>query len=577
MKIRLSFLCLLVLALSPLSAQEPARPLTERGLENLVAFTRLLGYVRHFHPSDQAAAADWDGLALAGVKAVEGAAGPTELARALEEVFRPVAPTVVVFPTGPRPRSLPSALSKPKEPLEVVAWEHRGYTGFMPDRTFKSERVARPTADPGKPFQADLGGGVSALVPLTLYRDAQGTLPHETVGSAPKAPEKTSGNDRATRLAGVALAWNVLQHFYPYFDVVRSDWPAVLRRTLTAAATDPDERAFLDTLRRMVAALQDSHGVVMHRSDPWTGQLPLLWEWIEDRLVVTHVAPKDAEGIQRGDVVLRINGRPAGEVVAAREELTSGATPGYRRYAAVFTLGLGMKDQEVQLEVRHPTGETATVVVRHSMQFPASVTEARPEKIAELKPGLFYVDLTRILDDDFKGALDRLSQAKGIVFDLRGHPSGVSPVVLGHLTDQPLDLGASSVPVITRPDRQGMKFEPVEGQSAQPASPRLRAKVAFITDARAVSYAENYLIPVEQHRLGEIVGSPTAGTTGNFAPFRIPGGYQIFWTALRVNKPDGSPFHGVGIKPTVPVSRTLKGVVEGRDEVLDKAVEVVGR
>src|SRR5436190_268163 len=33
---------------------DPARPLTERDLANLTAFARLLGYVRHFHPSDQA-------------------------------------------------------------------------------------------------------------------------------------------------------------------------------------------------------------------------------------------------------------------------------------------------------------------------------------------------------------------------------------------------------------------------------------------------------------------------------------------------------------------------------------------
>src|SRR6185295_10626140 len=39
---------------------EPPRPLTARGLENLVAFTRLLGYVRHLHPSDEGADADWN-------------------------------------------------------------------------------------------------------------------------------------------------------------------------------------------------------------------------------------------------------------------------------------------------------------------------------------------------------------------------------------------------------------------------------------------------------------------------------------------------------------------------------------
>jgi hypothetical protein len=34
---------------------ELSLPLSETGLKNLIAFIRLLAYVRHFHPSDQAA------------------------------------------------------------------------------------------------------------------------------------------------------------------------------------------------------------------------------------------------------------------------------------------------------------------------------------------------------------------------------------------------------------------------------------------------------------------------------------------------------------------------------------------
>ena len=44
----------------------------------------------------------------------------------------------------------------------------------------------------------------------------------------PALQARLSAEDRATRLAAVALAWNVLQHFYPYFDVVQTDWPGAL-------------------------------------------------------------------------------------------------------------------------------------------------------------------------------------------------------------------------------------------------------------------------------------------------------------------------------------------------------------
>jgi hypothetical protein len=44
---------------------------------------------------------------------------------------------------------------------------------------------------------------------------------------------------------------------------------------------------------------------------------------------------------------------------------------------------------------------------------------------------------------------------------------------------------------------------------------------------------------------------------------------------MRVLKHDGSRHHGVGIAPTVPVSRTIAGVIAGRDELLEKAIEAV--
>src|SRR6185369_9581673 len=88
--------------------REPARALAGRGLANLEAFARLLGYVRFFHPSDEAAATDWETFAVEGVRRVEGAKSPEDLARDLDAVFRSVAPTVRVAVTG-------AALERPKE------------------------------------------------------------------------------------------------------------------------------------------------------------------------------------------------------------------------------------------------------------------------------------------------------------------------------------------------------------------------------------------------------------------------------------------------------------------------------
>ena len=40
-------------------------------------------------------------------------------------------------------------------------------------------------------------------------------------------------------------------------------------------------------------------------------------------------------------------------------------------------------------------------------------------------------------------------------------------------------------------------------------------------------------------------------------------------------KLDGSQHHLIGVRPTVSVKRTIQGVREGRDELLEKALEIV--
>jgi C-terminal processing protease CtpA/Prc len=82
---------------------------------------------------------------------------------------------------------------------------------------------------------------------------------------------------------------------------------------------------------------------------------------------------------------------------------------------------------------------------------------------------------------------------------------------------------------------------------------------------------------VEGYQLAEIVDQPTAGTKGNVNPIALPGGFRISWTGMKVVKHDCSQHHLVGIQPTVPAERTNEDDRQGRDELLEKALEIVKR
>jgi C-terminal processing protease CtpA/Prc len=105
--------------------------------------------------------------------------------------------------------------------------------------------------------------------------------------------------------------------------------------------------------------------------------------------------------------------------------------------------------------------------------------------------------------------------------------------------------------------------------------PHIAGRVAFLTGPRAASYAESVMGLVEHYRLGAIVGAPTAGTNGNIAWITTPSGCRVRFTGMRVTKHDGARHHLVGIQPTIPASRTLAGVLAGRDEILERGLAYV--
>ena len=301
---------------------------------------------------------------------------------------------------------------------------------------------------------------------------------------------------------------------------------------------------------------------------------PVRVEAVEGRPTVIAVGA-GVEGLRPADVVLRVDGLSADSLLRARGELVSSATPRWREFIVNSRLLMG-RDSLVRVTVEHADGDTATVQLWRGP--PAEVHEGKPEPVAQLRPGIWYVDLDRVTTAQLQAAVPELARAAGIVFDLRGYPDGVNPFTFfSHLIREPAASAQWQVPLVTRPDSPSYRFLARQRWDLRPAAPYLGAPRVFITDGRAISFAESMMGIVEAYRMGEIVGQATAGTNGNVNPLALPGGYTVGWTGMRVLKHDGSRHHGVGILPTVPVQRTRAGVAAGRDELLERAIEVVTR
>ena len=549
---------------------EPARPLTPQGLDNLRALARLFGFVRYFHPSDEASAADWNRFAVVAVRAVEPAGTPAELAAKLQSVFAPVAPLVRVVPAG-APRPMMEMQAGPF----VALWQHRGLgpPQGKAGSAYFSNRFLIPASQTlvwFAPLHADLPGGVSCMVPLALYRN-----PGPIAQVRPLPAPGGSPNDRATRLAAVIVAWNVFQDFYPYLDDVGPVWMAALGPLLSEAAKDEDAHAFHATLQKMTVILRDGQGYVSGPGASPDYVPPVLWTMAEGR--ITALSVQGTADVKPGEALISIDGKPAAEVLAAKEAGMPGSTPQYIRERSLSYLLAHAPHDKVQVELEPAAQQGAHRTATLLCEVRAGdLAPPRPAKIAELEPGLFYVDLGRISNADFAAAVPALAKARGIVYDLRGYPNDLLQFFpfFGHLLERAVQGPPMAVPIVSRPEGEETQFQDTQWQ-APPVAPYFPARRAFLTGGRAIGSAETILSMVERYKLGEIVGEPSGGTNGAVNSFTVPGGYELTWTGQRVRKHDGSPLFGVGIRPTIPVSPTRAGIAAGRDEVLERGIQAV--
>jgi len=421
----------------------------------------------------------------------------------------------------------------------------------------------------------ELGAGLLARVPLALTDvearpDEARKTRLESLKSALSGVSPAGDLiDLDLRLADVVVAWNVFRHFYPYWPEAGVDWNLHLRPHLEAARAEATRPQHRDALRALVADARDGHGSVgdsLLRTQ--RAFLPIRLAAIEGRVVI---AATDAPEAPLGALVSAIDGVPAEQRLDEEMRLLSG-TAQWRQSRAVLNLVMGEKHSTVRLRCDAGAGPRE-VSLRYSADMPPN--EKRPPSLAELETGLWYVDLTRATEDEVQAKLARLAEARGVVFDVRGYPTDAGAAILPHLLDSPESSRWMHVAKIVGPFGLSAGWES-HGWDIKPVAPRFRGRIAFLTDGGAISYAESVMGYVRDLRLGHVVGGASAGTNGNVASFTVPSGFTIHFTGMRVTGHDGiTPFHLVGVRPDVAVAPTLAGLRAGRDEVLERALELV--
>lgn len=422
----------------------------------------------------------------------------------------------------------------------------------------------------------DLGKGIACRIPLALYLQKEKLTQFSSAfNDLNTRLEKTQIEDNTaqlepTRIGAVISAWSIFNHFYPYFDVVKADWESILTATLENVLQDQNEEECLLTLWEMTSHLQDGHTTVWHPlSDRKLKRLPILFDFVENQIVVLQ---SNDTSIKRGDILMEIDDKPANKVFTRFMELASGSSQA-KKTMALYRFTLQDTSTISKLKIKR-SSEILNVSVERKGQVPYYM---RPERISMIEEGIFYVNLDKASMSEINERIHEIAESKGVIFDLRGYPNANHDII-NHLIGTPVKSPRYNTPQIIYPDLENIAgYHTSERQIYQPKEPRIMGEIIFLVNERVQSYAESVMGVIEYYKLADIVGSPTAGVNGNINYFNTMGGFVFPWTGMQVLRQDYGQHHLIGIKPTVSIKPTLKGISEGRDEVLDKAIELISK
>ncbi len=428
------------------------------------------------------------------------------------------------------------------------------------------------TTSIGSYIRKNIGNNLICEMPLALYSNKKHTFPVSDTLSLKSLKEQLSQISDSTlntgnigvRLANVIIAWNVFQHFYPYFDVIHIDWDKELSIALSNAYNSFTNIDDYKNLSQMVAKLEDGHGWVNNEKiDQWAP--PFSIAFIENRIVVKA---SDSPLFLKGDIIENIDGRNAKEELIQQERYISGS-PQLKRYRALNMFGSDFAQSKATIILKRNNEEHKIEVIRSlkcNLYF--NNLGYGEFKGIDVGGGIYYENT---LNNFFNIESENMAKAKGvIVSSMFDHVSELIP----HIIHEPVWSPIWNYPVTTYPDRENT-FYYKRRWKINPQMPFIDAKFAFIKEPYNVSFAETLVDIIDHYKLGNLIGDTTAGTNGNANIIPLMGGYSISWTGMQVLKHDGSQLHLIGYRPDYPVNRTIKAIKEDRDEYIEKAKEVL--
>ncbi len=390
--------------------------------------------------------------------------------------------------------------------------------------------------------------------------------------------------DAGMRLLALYRYWNMIQYFFPYKHLIGQNWEQNLTDYIPQFAKAANSLDYELAALSLISSIHDTHAGLWssHKAlEDYRGRmvLPVQTRFIDDKLVVTGYYA-DTLGIkqklQPGDVITAINGVAVSELVKKYLPITPASNYATQLRDVANNYLLRSNNNTMTLQVTHD---------HTSMPIPLGLIPRKQlntgidHNPAPGTPGYHVMDgnIGYVFPARYKNAeLPQIKKAfentKGIIIDMRCYPSDFMPFTfVPYIKQGNAPFVKFTTPSVTHPG-----LFAVGNDLSVRGSNDYKGKVVVIVNEHTQSQAEYTTMAFQASPNVTVIGSTTAGADGNVSAIMLPGGLSTMISGIDVLYPDGTETQRKGVKIDDEIHPTIAGIKAGRDELLEKAVALIG-
>jgi hypothetical protein len=307
------------------------------------------------------------------------------------------------------------------------------------------------------------------------------------------------------RLLAAIRFWNVIQYFFPYKHLIGENWDAVLEGFLPRVGAARDAREYALVLAEMAAHTHDSHVNVRAKALSeyfGTASPALLLREIAGEPVVTALAPDDS---------IKAAGIQVGDVVLnVDDEPVHDRIKSLGRYVTASTLQAHTYAILNRLLLAGEVGSGVRLTVRDRdgyererrlTRLPRRVVSDRQGEVLRILEGnIGYADLSRLTVPEVDGMFERFKDTRAIIFDMRGYPLGTAWAIAPRINTKAAKYAADFRRPLVGPMSEGGSYHFLQPIPDRGGKPLYRGRTVMLIDERTISQAEQTIKGIRDGR-----------------------------------------------------------------------------